>query len=100
MKHETESRLMAKQLFKMAQNYIEEEKQARIFFTNILLSLGEEFIKETEGMLNGRMLDENRNIFIQLIRHEENMEMRIIRLDRENRRLMRYVEAHAIRERK
>ena len=91
---------MAKQLFKMAQNYIEEEKQARIFFTNILLSLGEEFIKETEGMLNGRMLDENRNIFIQLIRHEENMEMRIIRLDRENRRLMRYVEAHAIRERK
>lgn len=100
MKHETESRLIAKQLLKMAQNYIEEEKQARIFFTNILLSLGEDFIKETEGMLNGRMLDENRNIFIQLIRHEENMEMRIIRLDRENRRLMRYVEAHAIRERK
>ena len=91
---------MAKQLFKMAQNYIEEEKQARIFFTNILLSLGEDFMKETEGVLNGRMLDENRNIFIQLIRHEENMEMRIIRLDRENRRLMRYVEAHAIRERK
>lgn len=91
---------MAKQLLKMAQNYIEEEKQARIFFTNILLSLGEDFMKETEGMLNGRMLDENRNIFIQLIRHEENMEMRIIRLDRENRRLMRYVEAHAIRERK
>ena len=100
MKHNTESSVMADRLYQMAEKYIREEKEVRIFFMNPILSVSEEIRQETEARINGTLREKESDLLCHLIRHEEDIEMQLIRKKNIDRRVQRYMAAHAIKERK
>ena len=100
MKHNTESSVMADRLYQMAEKYIREEKEVRIFFMNPILSVSEEIRQETEARINGKLREKESDLLCHLIRHEEDIEMQLIRKKNIDRKVQRYMAAHAIKERK
>ena len=98
MKHESESRIMSERLYDMIEAYLKADEEIRLYFFSPILMVSEEILMESEARLNGRIRDRGYDCFVCVIRHEENMELLLLKKGRMNRKMMRYTDAHTVKE--
>ena len=100
MRYASESRIMAERLFDMIETYMQKDEEIELYFFSPILMVSEEILREAQARLNGFIRERGYGYFVCMSRREENIELLLKRKDRRKRKMMRYIEAHTIKEEK